>query len=51
MSELKAYVVNVNVDIPVEAYSAVGAEMKVREALSSADWDINRIIVTEEEDG
>ena len=50
MAEKKAFIVNVNADIAVEAYSAVGAEMKVREALSLSDWDINRIIVVEEED-
>lgn len=47
----KYYVVNVNVDIPVEAYSIIGAELKVRDmfATLAIDWDINKLIVTEDE--
>lgn len=50
MNKRKCYIVNVNADIPMEAYSAVGAETKVREILSVLDCDINRIYVTEEDD-
>lgn len=55
MAKKQSYVVNVNIQVPIEAYSTVGAEIKVREmlrfGLHDTDWILADLIVQRDEDG
>lgn len=54
MAKKKSFVVNVNIQVPIEAYSTVVAEIKVREmlrfGLHNTDWVLVGLIVEEDED-